>query len=252
MTNNILKIIFIFFFNLIFFNAHAAEDFDFNVTEVQIIENGNKFIGLKRGTIISNNGIIINADKFEYNKNLNILNASGEVKINDTVNEYIIYSDNIVFEKNKNIIYTKNKSRGISLKDKVNISANEFEYNINQNLIVAKENVNFVNDLEDYKIKAEFLSYLINEEKISTKGKTSALINTKYNFTSEDVIFLRKSMQLISEKNTKISDQSNLYKLSKFRYLINEEELRGEKIIINSNYNLPKSDTFYFSSGIII
>ena len=63
----------------------------------------------------------------------------GEVKINDTINEYIIYSDNIVFEKNKNIIYTKNKSRGISLKDKVNISANEFEYNINQNLIVAKK-----------------------------------------------------------------------------------------------------------------
>ncbi len=251
MTNNILKIIFIFFFNLIFFNAHAAEDFDFNITEVQIIENGNKFIGLKRGTIISDNGIIIDADKFEYSKNSNILNASGEVKINDTINQYIIYSDDIVFEKNKNIIYTKNKSRGISLKDKVNISANEFEYNINQNLIVAKKNVNFVNDLEDYKIKAEFLSYLINDEKISTKGKTSALINTKYNFTSEDVIFLRKSMQLISEKNTTISDQSNLYKLSKFRYLINEEELRGEKIIINSNYALPESDTFYFSSGII-
>ena len=107
MTNNILKIIFIFFFNLIFFNAYAAEDFDFNITEVQIIENGNKFIGLKRGTIISDNGIIINADKFEYNKNLNILNASGEVKINDTVNEYIIYSDKIVFEKIKILFIQK-------------------------------------------------------------------------------------------------------------------------------------------------
>ena len=39
MTNNILKVILIFFFNLIFFNAQAAEDFDFNITEVQIIEN---------------------------------------------------------------------------------------------------------------------------------------------------------------------------------------------------------------------
>ena len=47
MKNNFLKTyIFIFsiFFNL---NVYALEQFNFNITEIQILENGNKFKGLK-------------------------------------------------------------------------------------------------------------------------------------------------------------------------------------------------------------
>ena len=35
-------------FCFIFFNAVGEEQFNFNVTEIEIIENGNKFIGKKR------------------------------------------------------------------------------------------------------------------------------------------------------------------------------------------------------------
>ena len=48
-------------------------------------------------------------------------------------------------------------------------------------------------------------------------------------------------MELTSKDKTKITDKLNLYSLSKFKYLIDEEELRGEKILISSNYNLPIS-----------
>ena len=44
----------------------AEEQFNFDITEIEILENGNLFKGIKRGTITSNNGIIINADYFEY------------------------------------------------------------------------------------------------------------------------------------------------------------------------------------------
>ena len=54
-------------------NVNSQEQFNFDVTQIDILENGNKFIGTKRGTITSNNGIIINADQFEYQKKLNIL-----------------------------------------------------------------------------------------------------------------------------------------------------------------------------------
>ena len=43
----------------------------------------------------------------------------------------------------------------------------------------------------------------------------------------------------------------NFYKLDKFHYFINKEELKGEKILITSNYKLPESDNFYFSSAIV-
>ena len=36
----------------------------------------------------TDDGIIIKADNFEYDKSLNILNANGKVKVNDKVNNY--------------------------------------------------------------------------------------------------------------------------------------------------------------------
>ena len=47
MKNNINKIIIIFFSLFYLFNANGAEQFNFDVTEVEIIDNGNKFIGKK-------------------------------------------------------------------------------------------------------------------------------------------------------------------------------------------------------------
>ena len=60
-------------------------------------------------------------------------------------------------------------------------------------------------------------------------------------------MIFKNSMELISNKNSTITDKHNLYNLAKFKYLLNEKELRGEKIIISSNYKSPKSDKFYLS-----
>ena len=74
MKNKFLYIFLIIFFsNLNFFYVYSAEVFNFNVTEVEIIEEGNKFIGKKGGTATTEDGIIINAKNFEYDKLSNIL-----------------------------------------------------------------------------------------------------------------------------------------------------------------------------------
>mgnify|MGYP001181880744 FL=1 len=99
MKNNIYKIILLLIFFLTSLNATGQEQFNFSVTEIDILENGNKFIGKNRGVITSNDGIEINADKFEYNKKKNILKASGNVKIIDTTNNYEIYTQNITYIK---------------------------------------------------------------------------------------------------------------------------------------------------------
>ena len=70
MKNNFfLNYILIFLFSLVFTNlVKAQDDFIFDVTEIEILEKGNLFKGLKRGIIKNNEGIIIEADKFIYNK----------------------------------------------------------------------------------------------------------------------------------------------------------------------------------------
>ena len=81
MKNNII-LIFVFVLISFFQNItlQAVEQFNFDVTEIEILENGNLYKGLKKGTVSTDDGIIIKANEFEYNKKLNKLNASGNVE----------------------------------------------------------------------------------------------------------------------------------------------------------------------------
>ena len=63
------------------FNISADEQFTFDVTELEISDNGNRIKGFNRGKIVSDNGLEIQADIFDYNKITNILNVSGDVEI---------------------------------------------------------------------------------------------------------------------------------------------------------------------------
>ncbi len=251
MKNNIFKIFLSVIFCLVCTISYAVEQFNFDVTEVRILDNGNKFIGTKRGKITSNNGIIIDANQFEYNKKTNILQAEGNVEIFDNINNSKIFTEKIIYKKNESKIITKNGSKAIDLTNNIEILAEEFEYNIKLNNIVAKKNVFIEDKIEDYNIKSNFIKYFRNDGKIITQGKTFAKIKSKYTFESENLTFLKNSMELISDAKTIITDKKNVYNLSKFKYFLSKEELIGEKIIVFSNYKLPKSDKFYFSSGII-
>ena len=65
MLDRFLKITFI---SLIFFflnsNLIANEEFNFDITEIEIIENGNKVIGTNGGNVSTNDGITISANDF--------------------------------------------------------------------------------------------------------------------------------------------------------------------------------------------
>ena len=251
MKNNILIVFYFLILNFNFFNIYAQEQFDFDVTEIEISDNGEKFVGKKRGTITSTNGVIIISDRFEYLKKLNILSASGDVRIIDTTNNNEIFTRNIIYEKNKNLILTKNGSRALDKDEDIEIKAENFSYDLSKNIITAEKNVIIENKIKNYKIFSNFMRYFKNEEKIITEGETLAEIHSKYNFDSRDVIFLVKPMELVSKEKTTITDKFNLYELEKFRYLINNEELIGENILINTKYNLPTSDKFYFKNAIV-
>ena len=52
-----------------------------------------------------------------------------------------------------------------------------------------------------------------------------------------------------SEETNLYDDKNNYYKLSRFDYDINDKSLKGENVIVTTNFNLPKSDKYYFKSG---
>ena len=251
MKNKLFKVILSVIFCLIPLSVSGSEQFNFDVTEVEILEKGNKFIGKKRGVVTTDNGITIIANYFEYEKDKNILNASGKVKILDKINNYEIFSDKITYEKNIEIIYTKNRSKAIILDENLIITANDFYYNKLLNTLIAKKNVEVENNIEDYKILSEHIEYLKNDEKIYSDGDTEAIIKSKYKFDSKNVTFLKNSMILLSKNKAILTDNFNLYNFENYNYSINSEELKGQKIVVSTNYKSPKSDKFYFENGII-
>ena len=98
-NKNKRALIFFLIFFCISHISQSSENFNFDVTEIEIKENGNKFIGKKKGTATSIDGTKIEANNFTYDKSKNTLTSSGNVEIFDPINNVRIYSDKITYKK---------------------------------------------------------------------------------------------------------------------------------------------------------
>ena len=197
-----------------------------------------------------NEGIIIDADNFEYNKSNNVINANGNVAIDNKDENYLIYADDATYLKNEQLFLTKGQSKAIN--EDIVINGDNFEYNRIDNTINAEGNVKIEDTLNDYLILTNEAKYYKNSEKVITQGETKADIQSKYYITSKDVTYLHEKKIISSQNKTKLQDQkSQVYFADKFNYSINQEIIKGENFLIITNYNLPKSDKFYLDSAII-
>jgi LPS-assembly protein len=241
-----ISILFCFF--LFTKSANANEPFVFDVTEIEILEDGNQINGYNGGTATSEDGSTITATSFFYNKLTNILEVSGNVKYLDKIKNTVITADKATYLKDEEIIFTNGNSKAIS--DKNTIKASKLEYNKFKNIFVAKKNV-VISDVEkNTTIYADKISYLKNEEKILTNGKTVALVSNKYLFNSENVIYYRNLGDLISQKKSTVDDGSgNIYKLKSFTYNIYKQLLKGKEVKVLAKVDKNKIDQFFFSEG---
>ena len=107
-------------------------------------------------------------------------------------------------------------------------------------------------EINNYNFSAKNIIYSKNEERIEIPGKAEALIGTKYKFKIENAIFLRNKMIISSDVGATILDSINQirYEIGKFSYAFEDEILKGEKIFINTKYNQPFSDKFFFKSAV--
>jgi len=228
--------------------SKANEPFTFNVTEIEILQNGNKIYGYKGGTATSIDGSIITAENFFYNKLTNILETSGNVRYLDKIKNVIITTDKAIYFKNEERIFTIGNSKVENDNNKI-VSSN-LEYDKNKNIFEAKKNAVATDFKKDTTIYADEISYFKNEEKIFTKGKTKALVENKYKFNSENVSYYRNLDDLISQKKSTLEDNSgNIYKLESFSYNIDKEILKGKNIVVLAKIDENKTDKYFFSEG---
>jgi LPS-assembly protein len=249
MKNNIKYFLYCIVWCLIFITwPKAGEQFTFDVTEIQISNDGNQINGYKGGTVHTEDGDKIIADEFSYNKITNILEAVGSVKFTNKSNDTIIFSEKAIYLKNKEKIFTKGNSKAINQKNI--ITAHEFDYNKIENILKAKKNVEIIDIEKDIKIYADDITYLKNKEKIFTIGKTSAQIEKKYDFVSSDVSYLRNTSKMYSKQKTLIKDRTgNYYELDEFNYSIIKKLLKGKNLKVLAKVDKNKTDEYFFSEG---
>jgi len=245
------------FYNLLFIlicfiflskNINADEPFIFDITEIEILDNGNQINGFKGGTATSKDGSTITAENFFYNKLTNILETTGNVEYTDKIKNIIITTDKAIYLKNEEKIFTIGNSKAVNKSN--TITASNLEYNKIKNIFEAKKNAVVIDFEKDTTIYADEISYFKNEEKIFTKGKTKALIEKKYEFNSENVSYYRNLGDLISQTKSSVEDDNgNIYKLKNFTYNINKELLKGQEVEILTKVDENKIDQYFFSEG---
>jgi LPS-assembly protein len=163
MKNKFIIILILFFKSVISTAVFAIEDFDFNIDEIQISNNGELIKGLKRGTVTSNSEqTMITADSFEYNKSTNILNAQGNVVVKDVSKNFIIKSNDITYFKNMDKIFSRGPTNGL-ISAKYDISSKNIDLDVRLNTIKSN-NVTTIIDENFTEYKVDKLEYSINEK----------------------------------------------------------------------------------------
>ena len=93
MKNKFIIIFLILIINISYPIYAIAEDFTFEVTDLEILENGNVYKSNNRGKILTDNQIEVISNSFKYLKKTNKLEAVGDVKFFDIKNNFIINAE---------------------------------------------------------------------------------------------------------------------------------------------------------------
>ena len=207
----------------VFFNTSSiGEEFEFNSSEIEILEKGN-LIKAKGGVeVISKDGLSLKGKESIYNKEKSILKVIDQVFINDKNNNITINSEEIIYDNKKQIISSIKVNDQTIINDKNNniiIKADEIIYD-NKKQIISSIKVNdqtIINDKNNnIIINADEIIYDNKKQIISSiKVNDQTIINDKNNniiIKTDEIIYDNKKQVISSIKvneQTIINDKNN-------------------------------------------
>ena len=199
MKNKFLFLFIFLFVNLT--NNIFANDFTFDVDEINISNNGNIINGSNGTARAIDNSLEIKADQLIYNKDLSTLDAIGNVFVKDFDNGLEIKADQLMYDKS---LSTLDAIGNVLVKD----STNEFF------------------------LRSQKIFYDIKNQQISSKSKSQFEDILGNLILSEDFIF-KKNDDLIKFNSVKVIDlQKNTLVLDKAFINVISKKLIGKDVVI--------------------
>ena len=238
MKNKFIKIFFLYILCLSYIEYAYAKEFNFEVSELEILDNGNIFKGNKRGKITTDNQIEIISNSFEYSKKINRLEVTGAVQIKDFKNDIKINGEKIFYFKNNEKIKTIGKTT-INISEKYTIEGNDLIL-LKDKMILSTDNEAVIRDNFDNTYKVGKFEYYINQELLKAVKITFITGGDKNN--SDEFYF-----------------ESAFVNLKESKFLAKDISAKFHKTLFNNNKNDPrvtalsgygdKSST-YFEKGV--
>jgi len=210
MKNKFIIIIILILLNSTLFKSIMAEEFIFEVSSLEITDNGKIYKGKNRGKIIADTELELISDNFEYNKETNQLKTNGNVQLYDFINNITINAETISYFKDIEKISTRGKTL-IKISDKytfegydITLLKNKMILSSNKNTIIKDKNLN------KYKLKK--FQYSINQEILKGENiEVSMITDEKTNndnffiktgfFNLKDNKFLAKDVSAVLRKD---------------------------------------------------
>ena len=203
--------IFFYIFLILFPNLVAGDEFEFNASEIETYEKGNLLIGSGGIQINDGLGLVITAEKFEYDKLESILKITENVLVKDTLTGNLIKSNQVTLYKELNIVTSKDKTI----------------IELDTGHIIESSNITFNRDLNKIFSEEKTLVNSLNNDKF---------IMSDFTFTTID--------KVLASNDVQINDyQGNVYNVKNIRYNMKTNEILGKDISLNFNNPDLKSGT---------
>jgi LPS-assembly protein len=210
MKNKFIIIIILILLNSTLFKTIMAEEFIFEVSSLEITDNGKIYKGKNRGKIIADTELELISDNFEYNKVTNQLKTNGNVQLNDFTNNITINAETISYFKDIEKISTIGKTL-IKISDKYTIEG--YDITLLKNKMILSSNKDAIikdKNLNKYKLKK--FQYSINQEILKGENiEVSMIADEKTNndnffiktgfFNLKDNKFLAKDISAVLRKD---------------------------------------------------
>ena len=133
-----------------------AQTFSFKTENLEIMEKGNLINAGKGKAFSSDNNLEINADKFEYIKDLDTLKSNGNGLVIIKSRNLNIEFDNAIFDQKNSMIKANGNVKINQADKKLSIETDKIIYNQKNSLITSDTKTTLTDDLQNTYIADSF------------------------------------------------------------------------------------------------
>ena len=235
MKDKILILFLSLIFKILFITNTLSEEIKFEANVIEFLDKDKKIIAEKNVKIFSNTGVVINADKMNYNKEIGIINAEGKIIIENNDNDIKIYGDKLIYDQNLNKLKVL-KNVEIKILDDYTLKTELVNYDIVKKEIVIETIANIFDNLGN-KITAKQTIFSMKNKLLKINNtKMFDVLKNEYHFDTAIVNF---SSQEIIGDGIKIDFFNNAFGNEQ-----NDPRLRGNSIYSDKNETIVKKGVF--------